>query len=163
MADFPLVWGIRAVLPPQRGVSLDRLRDDRECLQRVHWRGYSHPHQRLWVLEYAVRRLTVSILRAHDYQTFEAANGGQAIAVVEGQPEPIHLIITDVVMPDMTGRQLAERLRPRMPAMKMLYVSGYSEDLIAGYGVVARDGPFVQKSYSPDLLVAKVREILNLE
>jgi two-component system cell cycle sensor histidine kinase/response regulator CckA len=111
--------------------------------------------------EDAVRRLTVSILEAHGYLTLEAASGSQAKAVVERHKDPIHLIFTDVILPGITGPELARQLKARMPAAKVLYVSGYPEAAIASYGIVAGDAAFIQKPYSPDLLVARVREILG--
>jgi DNA-binding response OmpR family regulator len=112
-------------------------------------------------VEDAVRGLTVSILKAHGYQTLEASNGHQANAVVERHQEPIHLILTDVVLPGITGLELAEQLRARMPAAKVLYVSGYPEADIANYGIVPGDVEFIQKPYSPDLLAARIRDILG--
>ena len=112
-------------------------------------------------VEDAVRRLTVSILKAHGYQTLEAANGRQAKTVVERHQEPIHLILTDVILPGITGLELAEQLKARMPAAKVLYVSGLPEAAIANYGIVPGDVEFIQKPYSPDLLAARIREVLG--
>jgi PAS domain S-box-containing protein len=112
-------------------------------------------------VEDAVRRLTVSILKAHGYQTLEAANGRQARTVVERHQEPIHLILTNVILPGITGPELAEQLKARMPAAKVLYVSGLPEAAIASYGIVPGDVEFIQKPYSPDLLAARIREILG--
>lgn len=121
-----------------------------------------HPQTVLVVeVEDAVRRLTVSILKAHGYQTLEAANGRQAKTVVERHKEPIHLILTDVILPGTTGLELAEQLKTRMPAAKVLYVSGYPEAAIAKYGIVPGEVEFIHKPYSPDLLTARVREILG--
>jgi two-component system cell cycle sensor histidine kinase/response regulator CckA len=112
-------------------------------------------------VEDAVRRLTVSILKAHGYQTLEAADGRQARTVVERHKEPIHLILTNVILPGITGRELAEQLKARMPAAKVLYVSGHPEADIATYGIVPGDVEFIQKPYSPDFLAARIREILG--
>jgi CheY-like chemotaxis protein len=121
-----------------------------------------HPQTILVVeVEDAVRRLTVSILKAHGYQTLEAANGRQAKTVVESHQEPIHLILTDVILPGITGLELTEQLKARMPAAKVLYVSGYPEAAIANYGIVPGEVEFIQKPYSPDLLAARIREILG--
>jgi PAS domain S-box-containing protein len=111
--------------------------------------------------EDAVRRLTVSILEAHGYRTLEAANDRQARTIVEGRNEPIDLILTDVILPGITGLELAEQMKSRMPSAKVLYTSGYPEAAIANYGIVAGDLAFIQRPYSPDLLVARVREILG--
>jgi CheY-like chemotaxis protein len=109
----------------------------------------------------AIRRLTVSILKAHGYQTLEAANGPQAKMLVERHQEPIHLILTDVILPGIAGPELAEQLKARMPAAKVLYVSGYPEAAIANYGVVPGDVELIQKPYTADLLAARIREILG--
>jgi PAS domain S-box-containing protein len=121
-----------------------------------------HPQTVLVVeVDDAVRRLAVSILKALGYQTLEAANGRQAKTVVERHKEPIHLILTDVILPGITGLELTEQLKARMPAAKVLYVSGYPEAAIAKYGIVPGEVEFIQKPYSPDLLTARVREILG--
>ena len=111
--------------------------------------------------EDAVRRLTVSILTAHGYHILEAANGRQANTVVERHKEPIHLILTDVILPGTTGPELVEQLKALMPAAKVVYVTSYPEAAIANHGIVAGDVAFIQKPYSVDLLVARVREILD--
>ena len=121
-----------------------------------------HPQTVLVVeVEDAVRRLTVSILKAHGYQTLEAANGRQARTVVERHKEPIHLILTNVILPGITGLELAEQLKTWLPAAKVLYVSGLPEAAMANYGIVPGDVEFIQKPYSPDLLAARIREILG--
>jgi two-component system cell cycle sensor histidine kinase/response regulator CckA len=121
-----------------------------------------HPQTILVVeVEDAVRRLTVSILKAHGYQILEAANGRQAKTLVEHHKEPIHLVLTDVILPGITGLELTEQLKARMPATKVLYVSGYPEAAIANYGIVPGEVEFIQKPYSPDLLAARIREILG--
>ena len=111
--------------------------------------------------EDAVRRLTVSILRDHGYHTFEAANGKQAIAAVEGQSQTIDLIVADVIMPGMTGPQLVKRLRSSKAADKVLYVSGYPEEVLATCGLRAGEVSIIQKPYAPELLVSAVRKILG--
>ena len=113
--------------------------------------------------EDAVRRLTVSILKACGYRTLEAANVRQARMVAERHKEPIHLILMDVILPGITGLEMAEQLKSHIPAAKVLYVSGYPENVIADSGIVAANVAFIQKPYSADVLVAKVREILDAE
>jgi CheY-like chemotaxis protein len=112
-------------------------------------------------VEDAVRRLTVSILKAHGYRTLEAANGSQAKTVVEHHQGPIHLILTNVILPGITGRELAEQLKARIPAAKVLYVSDYPDAAVVDSGIVPGEVESIQKPYSPDLLAARIRDILS--
>jgi PAS domain S-box-containing protein len=107
-----------------------------------------------------VRSLATSILKACGYRVLDAADGAKALALVECHPEPIHLLLTDVVLPGMNGRELAERLRILLPAVKVLYTSGYTHDVIAHRGVLDRDVAYIAKPYTPDGLAAKVRDVL---
>ena len=110
--------------------------------------------------EDAVRQLTVRILEGYNYQVLHAASGPQALAVAERYPGPIHLLLTDVIMPQMNGRTLTEKLQRARPEMKVLYVSGYSEEIIGCKGVLEDGVAFLAKPFSQDALAAKVREIL---
>ncbi len=76
-------------------------------------------------------------------------------------PETIHLLLTDVVMPNMSGPQLAEQLRPKRPGMKLLYLSGYTDDAIVRHGILEGQAPFLQKPFSPAALAQKVRDVLD--
>jgi PAS domain S-box-containing protein len=107
-----------------------------------------------------VRRLTLAVLRNHGYRLLEAANGSQALSLCEQYPEPIHLLITDVVMPGMTGRELAMRLVALRPSLKTLYTSGYTANAIVHEGVLDPDVAYLPKPFSPAQLAAKVREVL---
>jgi CheY-like chemotaxis protein len=109
----------------------------------------------------AVRRLTVEILKSYGYRALETARGGEALLVAERHPEPIHLLLTDVVMPGMTGRELADRLKPLRPEMRVLYMSGYAADVIAHRGVLDSGVNYIQKPLGPSALAAKIREVLG--
>ena len=109
-----------------------------------------------------VRHLAVAVLKEHGYRVLDAANGGDALALAGRHDGPIHLLLTDVVMPHMTGNELADRLRPSRTEMKVLYMSGYAADVIARRGLMESDGAYVAKPFAPDALAAKVREVLSL-
>jgi PAS domain S-box-containing protein len=109
----------------------------------------------------AVRALTRIILEKNGYRVMEARNGGEALLLCERHKDPIHLLVSDVVMPQMSGGQLAERLASLQPAMKVLLMSGYTDEAILRHGSLETDMPFLHKPFSPDALTQKVREVLD--
>jgi two-component system, cell cycle sensor histidine kinase and response regulator CckA len=108
-----------------------------------------------------VRTLAVTILRRGGYRVLEASNAGEAILVCDDHPATIHLLLTDVVLPRMSGRALAERLLTSRPSMRVLFMSGYSDEAVQQHGVVDSTAAYLEKPLTPEKLRRKVREVLG--
>ncbi|MDP2044686.1 MAG: PAS domain S-box protein, partial [Deltaproteobacteria bacterium] len=108
-----------------------------------------------------LRGLLAKFLRLYGYTVLEARHGGEALLTCERHPGPIHLMVTDVVMPQMSGRELADRLNPLRPEMKMLYMSGYTEDALVRHGVADASVAFLQKPFRPIELARRVHAVLH--
>jgi signal transduction histidine kinase/ActR/RegA family two-component response regulator len=111
--------------------------------------------------EEAVRGLTRQVLEVNGYTVLEARHGDEAITLCQQIAEPIDLLLTDVIMPQMNGPELAARVTELYPALKVLFVSGYADHAIVRHGTLDPDTSFLQKPFSPAELARKVREVLD--
>jgi len=111
--------------------------------------------------EQEVRKLAVRILRGQGYKVLEASNGTDTLTICKEQKDPFHLILTDVVMPQMSGCQLVEQLRRVYQNFKVLYMSGYTDNTIVHHGVLERGINYIQKPFTVGALADKVREVLD--
>ena len=123
------------------------------------------PHGKETVLvvedEEGVRELVRDILEASGYKVLEAAHGAGALEIVERHAGPIHLLVSDVVMPEMSGRDLAQQLAVRCPDTKVLFMSGYTDHAVAHRGVLDPEMEFLQKPFTAATFTGKVRELLD--
>ena len=111
--------------------------------------------------EDGVRSLTREVLEKYGYTGLEAANGEEALKVAERYQGPLHLLLSDVVMPRMGGPELAQALVARRPDVKVLYMSGYTDHPMVRRGVVNAGVAFLQKPFTPTVLVSRIREVLE--
>ncbi len=109
--------------------------------------------------EEGVRKLVLAVLKSNGYDVLEAGNGAMALAAFEKNAHKIDMVLTDVVMPQMTGFELGRELTARTPGLKVLYMSGYRDNEIRGEGEAPR--AFLHKPFTPDALLTKVREVLD--
>jgi hypothetical protein len=108
-----------------------------------------------------VRNYAVAVLKAYGYRVITAEDAGEALLQCEWERGRIHLILTDVVMPNVSGRELAGRLEKLRPGIKVLFMSGYTDNVIVHHGVLEEGAEFLQKPFSPEQLAAKVRAVLG--
>jgi two-component system cell cycle sensor histidine kinase/response regulator CckA len=111
--------------------------------------------------EPSVRALAATVLRDAGYTVVEAANGADALRAAEGHEGPVHLLLTDLVMPGMGGRELARRLREARPGLPVVFMSGYAEEVAPGRGRPEPGAAYVQKPIAPDELARRVRQALD--
>jgi two-component system cell cycle sensor histidine kinase/response regulator CckA len=111
--------------------------------------------------EEMVRDLVRIVLHTKGYTILEASHGGEALSLARQHQGPIDLLVTDVVMPRISGRELAEQLKALRPLMKVLFMSGYTDDAVVQHGLLAAEVEFLPKPFSPSVLASKVREVLD--
>lgn len=111
--------------------------------------------------EPAVRKFMRIALERHGYRVLDAKDGTDAIQAAERHDGPIHLLLTDVVMPGLGGREVAKRVQARHPETRVLYLSGYTDDAVVRHGVVESIDAFLQKPFTPSSLAKKVRDVLD--
>ena len=111
--------------------------------------------------EQSVRELVSEYLSARGYQVLDASDGQQALEMAAAHTGKIQLLITDVVMPRLSGRELAARLTAARPDLKILYISGYTDDSVFRHGVLQGGMDFLQKPFNLKALAAKIREVLE--
>jgi PAS domain S-box-containing protein len=111
--------------------------------------------------EGVVRTLARKVLEGHGYTVLEAGDGREALRLAALHAGPVHLLLTDLVMPGACGREVAERLRDLRPGLRVLYMSGYTDDAVVRHGVLEAEADFLQKPFTPEALARKVREVLS--
>jgi PAS domain S-box-containing protein len=111
--------------------------------------------------EEAVRALESEVLGMYGYTILEASNGQEAVRIFEAQKESIHLVITDLVMPKMSGHELADRITSLRPETPVLFVSGYTPEAVVRKGILDAETLFLQKPFTPQSLAHKVREVMD--
>ncbi|MFQ5817672.1 MAG: response regulator, partial [Terriglobia bacterium] len=111
--------------------------------------------------EEPVRKVVREFLESMGYSVLEARDGGEAMQIAGGHPGPIHLLVTDVVMPGMGGPELARGLKPLRPDLKVLYMSGYPDNARGQHGAFERGAAVLHKPFTLDELARKVRDVLE--
>jgi PAS domain S-box-containing protein len=111
--------------------------------------------------EESVRSMVRDLLLDHGYKVLESRHGVHALEVARAHPGPIHLLVTDVVMPQMGGGELAQKLSALRPSLRVLFISGYTDDAIVRHGVLERGTAFLQKPFSLEVFTRRVREVLD--
>jgi CheY-like chemotaxis protein len=109
----------------------------------------------------SVRAVVSDVLTQKGYRVLRAPDGQAALEMARAAPGEIHLLVTDIVMPGMTGRELAEALVAARPGVRVLYMSGYTDDAVVRHGVLEEGLPYLQKPFTPSVLATKVREVLD--
>jgi CheY-like chemotaxis protein len=131
--------------------------------QRAEAPPAAHGHETVLLVEdeSAVRLVAMLVLEAQGYTVLEAPGAEEALRLVAEHPGRIDLMLTDVVMPEMNGRELADNVIRDREGIKVLFMSGYTDDAVFRHGLLYRDVAFLQKPFTPTSLAKKVREVLD--
>ncbi len=108
-----------------------------------------------------LRNVVSQSLKMHGYNVLESENGSEALEICKKMKNKINLVVTDVIMPNMSGRELVEVLRDKYPYIKYLFMSGYNEEIIGKHGSLFNAKTFIQKPFTPPVLLKKIREVIN--
>lgn len=108
-----------------------------------------------------VRNIAEGILRQHGYTTLIGKDGMASLEILSSYDGPVHMLLTDVIMPEMNGKELHAKVVEKYPAMKVLFMSGYTDNIIGHHGVLDEGKQFIQKPLTVQALAAKVREVLD--
>jgi len=111
--------------------------------------------------EDSVRRLARKVLETAGYLVLEAPHGGEALQLAMNYRGPIHALVSDVVMPGLSGQELSTRLQMNRPGLKVLFISGYAQEAIASHGILGPGAAFLEKPFTPVALTQKVRDLLG--
>jgi CheY-like chemotaxis protein len=111
--------------------------------------------------EEMVRRLARKVLTRHGYKVLEACNGEEALSLAAQHPGSIDLLLTDTVMPKLSGREVTSQLVRTHPHLKVIFISGYTDDAVVRHGILEASVPFLQKPFTPDTLARKLRDVLD--
>jgi DNA-binding NtrC family response regulator len=125
--------------------------------------GRTHGAETVLIVEDVIglRRLITRILESAGFKVLSAASGDEAMRLLEQYDEAVHLMVTDVVMPGISGRTLAERLDELRPEMKVLFMSGYTDDVVVRHGVSQGEMRFISKPFGTMEFVRTIREVLD--
>lgn len=138
--------------------------DENEEYQELHQVASTGTETVLLVEDHVqVRSLAATVLRECGYEVLEASGGDEALHIAQGFAGTIHLLLTDVVMPNMGGKDLAEQIKRIRPETKILFASGYTGDAVLLHGVVEARAAFIQKPFTPNALANKVRQVLGTD
>jgi CheY-like chemotaxis protein len=109
----------------------------------------------------AVRAVSRRVLERYGYTVLEAGPGAAALEAAQAYGKPVHVLLTDIVMPGMSGRDLAEQLHGMLPELRVVYMSGYTDDAIVRHGILASGIAYLQKPFTGEGLARKIREVLD--
>jgi two-component system cell cycle sensor histidine kinase/response regulator CckA len=111
--------------------------------------------------EQSLRELSCAFLRGAGYRLLQANSGDEALEIAARHDGPIHLLMTDTVMPGLSAGELAKRLNAQRPEIRVLYISGYSQEIVKSHGISFDGEAFLQKPFSRAQLISKVKEVLT--